>query len=111
MYCEKISAVASAIEENVKKVIFGKDEQIRFIITAMLCRGHILLDDIPGTGKTTLAKALAKSVLKMAFITTPNNLAIGPKNPVFCVANKPNNYFSSFKVPGHILPLRKDYNE
>lgn len=50
------------IINNIKKVIVGKDEVIENIIIAVLSRGHILIEDIPGVGKTTLAKALAKSM-------------------------------------------------
>ena len=62
MYSEKIKPVADAIAENVGRVIYGKQNEIRLITAALLCGGHVLLDDIPGTGKTTLAKALAKTI-------------------------------------------------
>lgn len=62
MKCDIINKTAESIINNVGKVIYGKEREIRFAVTAMLCRGHVLLDDIPGTGKTTLTKALAKSV-------------------------------------------------
>lgn len=57
-----IKALADSILSNIEKVIYGKPNQIRLIIAALLARGHILLDDIPGTGKTSLAKSLAVSI-------------------------------------------------
>lgn len=53
---------AEGIIENVGKVIVGKPEAIREIVIGLLCRGHILIEDVPGTGKTVLAKSLARSI-------------------------------------------------
>ncbi|MGN4291453.1 AAA family ATPase [Bacillus cereus group sp. MYBK87-2] len=50
------------ITNNISKVIIGKDESIELAAIALIAKGHILLEDVPGTGKTTLAKSLAKSV-------------------------------------------------
>ena len=58
----KIKHTADLIKENVARVIVGKDDVIELCMVAMLCEGHVLLEDVPGIGKTTLAKALARSI-------------------------------------------------
>jgi MoxR-like ATPase len=52
----------SALQANVERVIRGKSEVVQFCIAALLAKGHILLEDVPGVGKTTLAHALARSL-------------------------------------------------
>ncbi len=52
----------SRIKDNIEKVLVGKSEVIDMVLTGMVAGGHILLEDVPGTGKTVLAKTLAKSV-------------------------------------------------
>ena len=53
---------AQAVEQNVAKVIIGKTEVTELMLVALLTEGHVLLEDVPGIGKTTLAKALARSL-------------------------------------------------
>jgi MoxR-like ATPase len=48
--------------DNVQRVIVGKDPEIELVLIALLCEGHVLLEDVPGVGKTTLAKAAARSL-------------------------------------------------
>jgi len=57
-----VQRLATEIRESVQRVIVGKSEAIDLAVVALLCRGHVLLEDVPGTGKTTLAKALAASL-------------------------------------------------
>src|SRR3954465_467665 len=51
-----------SLQDNLSRVIRGKDGPVRLLLTALLAGGHALLEDVPGTGKTTLAKSLARSI-------------------------------------------------
>ena len=57
-----IADTAKTIIDNIQKVIVGKDEVIELMLVALLCEGHVLLEDVPGIGKTTLAKAASRSL-------------------------------------------------
>jgi len=57
-----IQKTVARVTENVKRVIVGKDQVIELAMVALLCEGHVLIEDVPGIGKTTLAKALARSL-------------------------------------------------
>ena len=57
-----IAEAAQKLRQNIQKVIVGKDEIIDIALIAILCEGHLLLEDVPGTGKTTLAKTIAASL-------------------------------------------------
>ena len=59
---DAVRDLASRVRRGVQQVIVGKDDVIDLAIVALLCRGHILVEDVPGIGKTTLAKALAQSL-------------------------------------------------
>lgn len=57
-----IRQLADNVRNNIGKVIVGKDEVVDLLLVALISSGHVLLEDVPGTGKTLLAKSLAKSL-------------------------------------------------
>src|SRR5579859_3630858 len=59
---EVVTRVADAFTTNVSRAIVNKDDEIRLCLVTLLCEGHLLIEDVPGVGKTMLAKALARSL-------------------------------------------------
>jgi hypothetical protein len=57
-----LTQVAQSVKANIARVIVGKDDVVELLLIALFCEGHVLLEDVPGIGKTTLAKSPARSL-------------------------------------------------
>src|SRR5512132_2732261 len=56
------AAVADRFLENIETVVHGKRDEIKLVLASLLCGGHVLFEDVPGTAKTVLARAIAQSI-------------------------------------------------
>ena len=59
---QPIQKIVQMLKQNIGRVVVGRDEAIELMLCALICRGHVLIEDVPGVGKTTLASSLAKSL-------------------------------------------------
>ena len=57
-----VTSLVQRVVENVEKVILGKRHEVEMTLIAVLCEGHLLIEDVPGVGKTMLARSIAKSI-------------------------------------------------
>ena len=77
-------AVVNALKQNIASAVVGKDEAVELLLISMLCEGHVLIEDVPGVGKTTLASALARSLscsFKRIQFTPDITRPISPASP------------------------------
>src|SRR4030081_1283441 len=61
-FLERAAEIAERFLANIESVVHGKREEIKLVLAAMMCGGHVLFEDVPGTAKTVLARAIAGSI-------------------------------------------------
>src|SRR6188508_3367423 len=59
---ERAGAISDRLVDNIETVVYGKRSEIKLVLTSLACDGHVLLEDVPGTAKTVLARAIAGSI-------------------------------------------------
>ena len=59
---QRAAALGDRFLENIETVVHGKHEEIKLVLAALVCGGHVLFEDVPGTAKTVLARAIAQSI-------------------------------------------------
>ncbi|HYT80624.1 MAG TPA: ATP-binding protein, partial [Actinomycetota bacterium] len=59
---EKFASAFASIADNVMQVIQGKEQEVRLALVCLVAEGHLLIEDVPGVGKTMLAKSIARSI-------------------------------------------------
>ena len=59
---QDMKQMVESLKANIGKVVVGKENVVELLLCALLCRGHVLIEDVPGVGKTTLVSALARSL-------------------------------------------------
>ena len=64
------ASILTLLKENIQKVFVGREETVDLVLTALICGGHVLIEDVPGLGKTTLVRSLARS-LGLSFARIP----------------------------------------
>ena len=97
----QLSRIASTVRENIGRIIVGKAEAVELVFVALLCEGHILLEDVPGVGKTMLARSVAASLgLRFARVQcTPDLL---PADIIGTSVYNPSNREFEFR-PGPVM--------
>src|ERR671939_1798052 len=61
-FLERAAEIADRFLANIESVVHGKREEIKLVLAALMCGGHVLFEDVPGTAKTVLARAIAQSI-------------------------------------------------
>ena len=62
MYMTDLKQFGEKVIENLERVIVGKSASVELVVIGLLCQGHVLIEDVPGVGKTMMARSLAKSL-------------------------------------------------
>ena len=114
---ENAQSIADRVLQNVRQVIVGKDDEIRMTLVGLLCEGHLLIEDVPGLGKTMLDHAVRLARLQHCFCiflevrpSNPAGIRLYQRNGFEIVGERPD-YYRSAGRRENALVMKLDLDE